>query len=253
MDALRELADRHGIVIIEDAAHALPARYKGRMIGGISDLTVFSFYAVKNLTTGEGGMVTTNRDDFADRLRTRRLHGISRDAWKRYSADGSWYYEVDYPGFKYNMTDLNAALGLGQLAKLDMFHEIRTRYVQLYLKGLAGVPEVAVPTAPAHVEPAWHLFILRVDPHALSIDRNAFITALKQENIATSVHFIPLHLHPYYRKAFGYQPGDFPNALAAYQRAISLPLYPRMSEGDVGDVVDAVRRIVDANRAGRRA
>jgi dTDP-4-amino-4,6-dideoxygalactose transaminase len=253
MDALRELANRHGLLLIEDAAHALPARYKGRMVGAIGDLTVFSFYATKNLTTGEGGMVTTDRDDFADRLRTRRLHGISRDAWKRYTAEGSWYYEVDYPGFKYNMTDINAALGLQQLAKLDMFHELRLRYVSLYAKGLSEVAEVMRPTAPAHVDPAWHLYIIRVDPDRLTIDRNAFITALKNENIATSVHFIPLHLHPYYRKAFGYQPDDFPNALRAYQRAISLPLYPRMSEDDVWDVIGAVRRVVDANRAGRRA
>lgn len=253
MDALRDLATRHGLVIIEDAAHALPARYRGRTVGTIGDLTAFSFYAGKNLTTGEGGMVTTDRDEYVERLRTRRLHGISRDAWKRYSADGSWYYEVDYPGFKYNMTDINAALGLQQLRKLEMFQELRNRYVGLYTQGLSDLPGVRLPEAPPDVESAWHLYILQLDLDALTIDRNAFIEHLKRENVSTSVHFIPLHIHPYYRTTFGYQPQDFPNALHAYERAISLPLYPRMSEDDVWDVVAAVRRIAGAHRAGRRA
>lgn len=254
MDAIKQLADQHGLIIIEDAAHALPTLYRGRTIGTIGDLTCFSFYATKNLTTGEGGMVTTNREEYVDRLKTRRLHGISRDAWKRYSADGSWFYEVDYPGFKYNMTDLNASLGLQQLKKLKMFHELRTRYAALFTQGLSDVPGVIVPEVPADVESAWHLYIMRVDEKALTIDRAAFINELKRENIATSVHFIPLHIHPYYRNTFKYRPEDFPNALHAYEGAISLPLYPRMSEGDVWDVVAAVRRIAGAHQAaGRRA
>jgi dTDP-4-amino-4,6-dideoxygalactose transaminase len=208
---------------------------------------------VKNLTTGEGGMVTTNRDEYVDRLKTRRLHGISRDAWKRYSADGSWFYEVDYPGFKYNMTDLNASLGLQQLRKLKMFHELRLRYAAQLTQGLSGVPGVIVPTVPSDVESAWHLFIMRVDRDALTIDRAEFIKELKRENIATSVHFIPLHIHPFYRNTFQYKPEDFPNALRAYEGAISLPLYPRMSEDDVQDVIAAVRRIARTHLAGRPA
>ena len=253
MEPLRALADRHRLIVIEDAAHALPARYRGRMIGALSDLTVFSFYAGKNITTGEGGMVTTERPDFAERLRTRRLHGISRDAWKRYTAEGSWYYEVDYPGFKYNMTDLNAAIGIHQLEKSDRFHEIRSRYARRYTEGLAGVAELILPTVPADREHAWHLYLVRVRPEMLTIDRAAVIEQLRAANIGTSVHFIPLHLHPHYRSAFGYQPEDFPRAVTAYRGAISLPLYPRMTEGDVDDVVRALRRILRAHRIGRGA
>jgi perosamine synthetase len=253
MDPLLQIAARHGLAVIEDAAHALPARYQGRPIGSLGDLTVFSFYAGKNLTTGEGGMITTARDDLAERVRTRRLHGMNRDAWKRYTAEGSWYYEIDYPGYKYNMTDINAALGLQQLAKLDMFQAVRTYYAQLYHLGLSDLPEVILPEAPPHVQHAWHLYVIRVRPERLAIDRNAFITALREENIATSVHFIPLHLHPYYREQFGFAPGDFPNALRAYQGAISLPLYPAMTESDVWDVIHAVRRIVEQHRLRRSA
>jgi dTDP-4-amino-4,6-dideoxygalactose transaminase len=253
MEPLRALAERHGLLVIEDAAHALPARYRGRTIGTLSDLTVFSFYAGKNITTGEGGMVTTEREDFAERLRTRRLHGISRDAWKRYTAEGAWYYEVDYPGFKYNMTDLNAAIGLHQLEKSDRFHEIRSRYARRYTDGLGDLPELVLPTVPADREHAWHLYLVRVRPETLTIDRAAVIEQLRAANIGTSVHFIPLHLHPHYRAAFGYRPEDFPLALAAYRGAISLPLYPRMTDADVDDVVRTLRRIVGAHRAGRAA
>jgi perosamine synthetase len=253
MDRILELASQHNLTVVEDAAHALPARYKGRLVGSIGDLTVFSFYAVKNLTTGEGGMITTDRDEYANLLRTRRLHGISRDAWKRYSAEGSWYYEVEYPGFKYNMTDLNAALGLQQLRKLDMFHAVRTYYVNLYNLGLSDLPELVLPDAAANSSHAWHLYIVHLVPDRLTINRDRFIELLRGDNIATSVHFIPLHLHPFYRDTFGYKPEDFPNALRAYQGAISLPLYPRMSEADVWDVIRSVRRIVERHRVRRRA
>jgi dTDP-4-amino-4,6-dideoxygalactose transaminase len=253
MDPILDLAQRHHLHVIEDAAHALPTRYKGRMVGSIGDLSVFSFYAGKNITTGEGGMVTTQSDEYADLLRTRRLHGISRDAWKRYSAEGSWYYEVNYPGYKYNMTDLNAALGLQQLAKLPMFHAVRSYYANIYHLGLSDLPEVTLPTADPSVQHAWHLYILSLNLDRLTIDRDAFIQLLREQNIGTSVHFIPLHIHPYYREVFGYQPEDFPNALRGYQRAISLPLYPRMSEADVWDVIRAVRTIVERHRVRRSA
>jgi dTDP-4-amino-4,6-dideoxygalactose transaminase len=251
MDALLELGSRYDLKIIEDAAHALPARYKGHLIGSIGDLTVFSFYAVKNLTTGEGGMITTDSDHYADLLRTRRLHGISRDAWRRYAAEGAWYYEVEYPGFKYNMTDLNAALGLQQLQKLDMFHAVRTYYANLYNLGLSDLPELTLPEVSPKATHAWHLYIIHLKLDRLTIDRDRFIDLLRKENIATSVHFIPLHLHPYYRDTFGYTPSDFPHAVAAYRGAISLPLYPRMSEADVWDVIRAVRRIVEDHRVRR--
>ena len=252
MDQILELASGHNLTVIEDAAHALPAHYKGRMVGSIGDFTVFSFYAVKNITTGEGGMVTTNHAKCVERLRTRRLHGISRDAWKRYSAEGSWYYEVDYPGYKYNMTDINAALGLHQLRKSEMFRALRGYYADLYHQGLSDLPELTLPQAHPSVQHAWHLYIIQLNLERLTIDRDTFFELLRKENIGASVHFIPLHIHPYYRNTFGYRPDDFPNALRAYQRAITLPLYPRMSEADVRDVISAVRRIVQRHRVGRQ-
>lgn len=253
MDPILELAARHDLRVVEDAAHALPSRYHDRTVGSIGDLSVFSFYAGKNITTGEGGMVTTERSEWADTIRRSRLHGINRDAWKRYAADGSWFYEVTSPGFKCNMTDLNAALGVQQLRKLDRFHGARTYYASLYQTGLGDVPELRLPTAPAWGQHAWHLYIVRLELDRLTIDRDTFVRLLRERNIGASVHFIPLHLHPYYRDAYGYKPDDFPNALAAYRQAVSLPLYPRMTEGDVWDVIHAVRDIVARHRAGRRA
>lgn len=253
LDPLLELATRHNLRIVEDAAHTLPAQYKGRAIGSIGDMTAFSFYATKNITTGEGGMITTESDEYADRLRVRRLHGISRDAWKRYTSEGSWYYEVEYPGYKYNPTDLNAALGLQQLRRADRFHAIRSYYAGLYQHGLSDIPELTLPQPPPWGSHSWHLYVIQLNLDQLTIDRTEFTRLLREENIGVSVHFIPIHLHPYYRERFGYRPTDFPNALQAYERAISLPLYPRMSEADVWDVIRAVRAIVDRHRARRSA
>jgi perosamine synthetase len=248
MDALHDLARRHDLVVVEDAAHALPARWHGRTIGTLSDLTVFSFYAGKNITTGEGGMVTTGRDDLAARVRTRRLHGISRDAWKRYTAQGSWYYEVDYPGFKYNMTDLNAAIGLHQLRKCDRFHARRRQHAARYRAGLADVAELVLPAEAPGADHAWHLFVVRLRAERLRIGRDEVIERLRERNIGTSVHFIPLHLQPFYQRALGARPDDHPRATAAYRGAISLPLYPRMTEDDVDDVIEALRDVVTEHR-----
>ena len=253
MDPLLELAARHDLRIVEDAAHALPTQYKNRVIGSIGDMTAFSFYATKNITTGEGGMITTDSDEYNDRLRVRRLHGISRDAWKRYTSEGSWYYEVEYPGYKYNPTDINSALGLQQLRRSDRFHAVRSYYASLYQLGLSDVPEIALPEPAPWGSHAWHLYVIQLNLEQLAIDRDAFMRLLREENIGASVHFIPLHLQPYYRDTYGYRPTDFPNALQAYKRAISLPLYPRMSEADVWDVIRAVRRIVERHRARRQA
>jgi perosamine synthetase len=221
------------------------------MVGAIGDLTVFSFYAVKNLTTGEGGMITTDSGEYADLLRTRRLHGISRDAWKRYTAEGSWYYEVDYPGYKCNMTDIGAALGLQQLRKLDRFHSLRHAHAMLYQRGLSDLPELILPETPSYAQHAWHLYVIRLQRGRLTIGRDAFFELLREANIGASVHFIPLHIHPYYRRMFEYRPEDFPQALRAYEGAISLPLYPRMTEDDVWEVIHVVRDIVGRHRAGR--
>lgn len=248
MDEISAIAEEHGLLIIEDAAHATGAKYKDRIVGTISDVTVFSFYATKNLTTGEGGMITTEDAELAEKMRILRLHGISSDAWKRYSDRGSWYYEVLFPGYKYNMTDIQASLGIHQLAKQEKFLEVRQRYAKMYTDAFRDLPEIATPAVKNHVRHAWHLYVIRLDLERLTTNRSHFIEALRKENIGTSVHFIPLHLHPYYKKRFGFSKGDFPVAEAIYDGIVSLPLYPRMSERDVEDVIRAVRKVVADSR-----
>lgn len=249
MDEIRALARSRGILVIEDAAHAIGAAYQGKLVGSdVEGFTVFSFYATKNLTTGEGGMVITDRDDLAERVRLLGLHGITHDAWKRYSATGSWYYEVVAPGYKYNMTDVQSALGLIQLKRLPWFIERRELISGQYNQAFADLPEILTPWVAPHVRHARHLYPIVVDSARLKINRGEFIEALKAENIGTSVHFIPVHLHPYYRDTFGYKRGDFPNAEWVYDGMISLPLYPHMTVDEVSDVCGAVRRTVLRNR-----
>lgn len=243
-DALREIATRHGLVIVADAAHALPSRYRGRMIGAVADLTAFSFYVTKTLATGEGGMLLTENDTWADRAQVMRLHGMSRDAWNRYSAEGSWFYEVVTPGYKYNLTDVAAALGLRQLTKQPRFLAERTTIAARYDGAFGHVPELETPFVPGDVETSWHLYILRLNLDRLSVDRAQVIRALGAENIGTSVHFIPLHLHPWYRDQFGFVPDSFPVAHAQYRRAISLPIFPGMTDDDVAGVIDAVTKVI---------
>ncbi len=254
MDAILAIARARGIAVIEDAAHAFPAMYRCRMVGAIGDMTAFSFYATKTLTTGEGGMLTTDNPDYAQRAAIMALHGISHDAWKRYSAEGAWYYEVLEPGFKYNMPDLAASLGLHQLARRQWLHERRQAIAARYSSAFSRYEEFETPPDPAHVVHAWHLYMLRLRPERLTTTRDDFIRALANANIGTSVHFIPLHLQPYYRMRYQLTPQDFPNALDAYLREISLPIYPAMSDDDVDDVIAAVIEIVhrDRRRARRR-
>ncbi len=248
MAPLNALAEQYNLFILEDAAHSLPARYKGQMIGAhatrnpqsaIRNLVAFSFYATKNLTTAEGGMLT-GALELINWARTWSLHGMSRDAYKRYSAEGSWYYEVILPGYKCNMTDIQAALGLQQLKKLDGFQVRRRQIVRRYQEAFAGNDALQTPVERPDVESAWHIYALRLNLERLTIDRARFIEELKARNIGTSVHFIPIHLHPYYRDKYGYKPDDFPVAHREYQRLISLPLNLRMSDGDVEDVIEAV-------------
>jgi dTDP-4-amino-4,6-dideoxygalactose transaminase len=248
MDAILAIAKAYGLPVIEDAAHAFPAKYRGRMIGSISDFTAFSFYANKTLSTGEGGMLTTANSAYAERAAIMTLHGISRDAWKRYGSEGSWYYEVLQAGYKYNMTDVAAAIGLHQLARSEWLLERRRAIAQHYMEAFSQLPEVEIPPDPVHVEHAWHLYILRLQLERLTITRDAFISALKQANIGTSVHFIPLHLHPFYRDTYHLAANDFPAALHAYQRAISLPIYPGMTDEDGEDVIAAVEQIIETHR-----
>jgi dTDP-4-amino-4,6-dideoxygalactose transaminase len=248
MDQIVAIAKKHDLRVIEDAAHALPALYNGHKIGTIGDITCFSFYATKTITTGEGGMATTENSEWAEQMRIMSLHGISHDAWKRYTKEGSWYYEILSPGFKYNLTDIGAAIGIEQLKKCDEFWEARQRIATIYEKAFADLQEIQLPTCPNDLQHAWHLFIIQLNLERLKINRNQFIEALRQKQIGTSVHFIPLHLHPFYRDRFGYKPEDFPNANAVFDRIISLPIYPKMTEGNVRDVIVAVRQIVQEYR-----
>jgi dTDP-4-amino-4,6-dideoxygalactose transaminase len=247
MDPLLDLARVHDLFVLEDAAHAFPARYKGRTVGTIGNCTVLSFYATKNITTAEGGMLLGDRNLVAN-ARTWSLHGMSRDAYKRYSAEGSWFYEVVLPGFKCNMTDIQASLGLQQLKKLPLFQQRRREVVNAYNAALSELPELQVPVERADVESALHIYPLRINLDRLSIDRRQFIEELKARKIGASVHFIPNHLHPYYRDKYGFRPEDFPVAYGNYQRLVSLPLHPRLSEADVQDVIDAVSDVVARHR-----
>jgi dTDP-4-amino-4,6-dideoxygalactose transaminase len=248
MDAIRSIAEAHHLAIVEDAAHALPARYHGDMIGsGSATLTAFSFYATKNLTTAEGGMLTGD-PEIIDRGRVIGLHGMSRDAWKRYDKGGSWRYEILTPGFKYNMTDIQAAIGLVQLQRLAGFQQRRRQIVARYRDAFSNLPALQLPIARPEVEHAWHLYMLRLNLDALTIERDQFINELTKRNIGTSVHFIPLHLHPYYRDKYGLRPHDLPVAYDNHLRQLSLPLHPGMTDQEVADVSDAVLDVVHTFR-----
>lgn len=244
LDPIYDLASAHNLIVLEDAAHAVSGKYKGRMIGSGRNPVAFSFYATKNLTTAEGGALTGD-EELLEQARVVSLHGMSRDAWKRYDKGGSWYYEVLLPGFKYNMTDMQASLGLWQLRKLESFQARRREVVAAYNEAFQGNPALETPVERPHVESAWHLYVLRLRPEALTIGRDQFIEELKVRNIGTSVHFIPIHLHPYYREKYGYVPQDFKIAYENYQRMLSLPLNPGLSDQDVADVIEAVLDVVE--------
>lgn len=247
MDEIMAIACEHHLQVIEDAAHALPARFRGRFVGSFGNPTAFSFYATKNLTTAEGGMLS-GTPEFVERARVFSLHGMSRDAWQRYGKDGSWYYEIVAPGFKYNMTDIQAAMGLAQLRKLSSFQVRRRQIAKLYNDAFSGTRALQLPAERAHVEHAWHLYVLRLNKEALTIGRDRFIDELRQRNIGSSVHFIPIHLHPYYRDKYGYRADDFAVAHGNYQRLLSLPLHPKLTDRDVSDVIEAVLDIVHTYR-----
>ncbi len=249
MDRLQAIAKRYALRVVEDAAHALPASFRGARIGTISDLTAFSFYATKTITTGEGGMLTTNNDAYAERATKMRLHGIGGDAWKRYSREGTWFYEVLHAGYKLNLCDLLGALGLAQLHKCDDFWEQRRRIARMYSEQLARIEELEVPSdGAAFGEHSWHLYILRIKSDSLSINRNEVIEELRKAGVGTSVHFIPLHLHPFYSHYYGYQRGDFPNAEDAFSRCISLPIYPGLRDEQVVRIIGSVQQIAKRNR-----
>ncbi|MGB7862237.1 MAG: UDP-4-amino-4,6-dideoxy-N-acetyl-beta-L-altrosamine transaminase [Candidatus Sulfotelmatobacter sp.] len=243
LEAMKELSDSRGLVLIEDACHALGAEYKGRRAGSIADMTVFSFHPVKHLATGEGGMVTTDRADYAETLRRFRNHGLSTDARQRQS-EGQWHYEMVLLGFNYRLTDIACALGLSQLKKLEENLSRRREIAARYEVALCDLKEITLPTVRPDVNPAWHLYPIRLNLEKLSADRGKIFRALRAENIGVSVHYIPVHLHPYYRDRFGNRAGEYPIAEAAYARLISLPMFHGMSDGDVADVVRALQKVI---------
>ncbi len=251
MDAFLALAREHGLAIIEDAAHAAGTSYRGRKVGAIGDYTAFSFYATKNLTTAEGGMLTTPHADASDRIRVLGLHGISRDAWKRYTAAGSWYYEVQEAGYKYNMTDMAAALGLAQLARFDAMQAVRRQYVERYNQAFDSDPAIQLPPTADEARGdvhAWHLYVIRLNLEAVTIDRDGLIDALKEAGVGTSVHFIPITHHPFYQQTLGVSPADTPVATETYSRMLSLPLYPKMTPDDIEEVIARTKAILERHR-----
>jgi dTDP-4-amino-4,6-dideoxygalactose transaminase len=247
MNLITKVADKYNLAVIEDAAHALGAKYGGRMIGSVdgSTTTCFSFYATKNITTGEGGIVATHLDDFATKVRESSMHGMNYDAWNRYSDRGSWYYEIVNAGYKYNMNDLQASIGNIQIDKIERFQKDRQNIAKVYAQEFEKYSDVIVgPHEKKGISSAWHLFPILLLYEKLNIDRNKFIDALKAEKIGSSVHFIPIHIHPYYREKYGYKKEDFPNTQFAFEHEISLPIYPKMTQDDVMDVASAIKKLV---------
>ncbi|HHT9130650.1 MAG TPA: DegT/DnrJ/EryC1/StrS family aminotransferase [Candidatus Brocadiaceae bacterium] len=246
MDTILAIAGKYRLKVVEDAAHALPTTYRGKLVGTFeSDATVYSFYVTKTIATGEGGMIVLRNAEIAERCRVMRLHGINRDVFNRYtSAKSSWYYEVIAPGFKYNMTDIAASLGIHQLKKIWTFQKRRAKMVAYYDEAFSDLPVILSPKAPKDDLHAWHLYVLRLRSE-VAISRNRFIELMAEKGIGCSVHFIPLHLHPYWRDTYHLKPEDFPNALGVYERAVSLPLYTKMSMADQKRVVNAVKEILE--------
>jgi dTDP-4-amino-4,6-dideoxygalactose transaminase len=252
MDAIWSLASKHNLAVIEDAAHAVGSHYRGVPVGacggGATSVAAFSFYATKNLTTGEGGMVTTSDEVLAARMKRLSLHGIDADAWNRYSAEGSWHYDVTECGFKYNMSDLQAAIGLHQLRKQEGFIRRRASYAQLYASALGDIEEIELPSNPPDGRHSWHLYAIRLNLDKLSLDRAAFVKQLRERAIGSSVHFIPVPLLSYFAPYAGEARNYCPRALQLYRRLISLPLYPEMTEEEVWRVANAVKSIVADSR-----
>ena len=248
LDTINEIADLHQLTVLEDAAHAVGAKYRGQWIGGSSNPTAFSFYATKNMTTGEGGMLTGD-PELIEQVKVISLHGMSHEAWNRYQKGGRWFYEVVLPGFKYNMTDLQASMGLCQLDRVQGFIERRTEIANRYTQEFGGSGVFECPAERSDISHAWHLYVLRLREGQLCIDRDRFIEELTKRKIGSSVHFIPIHLHPYYRDKYGYRSEDFPAAHDSYQRSLSLPLNPSMTDHDVADVIEAVHEIATQYRS----
>jgi len=246
LEKILQIAKDNNLVIIEDASHALGATYKGNKIGSISDMTIFSFHPVKHITTGEGGMITTNNKEYYERLILFRTHGITKDKDKLLNYDGPWHYEMQELGYNYRLTDFQCALGLSQLKKIDRIIQRRREIVKKYNYEFKNIPEIKIPQINlADSNPTWHIYMIQLNLEKLKVGRRKFFEALKAENIGVNVHYIPVHLQPYYQKRFGYHLGDFPKAENYYSRAITLPLFPKMSDKDVNDVIVAVKKVIN--------
>ena len=239
-DALREIADRHQVSLVADACHSLGATYRGRSVGSLADLSVFSFHPVKHITTGEGGMITTDREEYAKRLRIFRNHGITSDHWQR-EAQGSWFYEMVDLGYNYRITDFQCALGMSQLQKLPRWLERRQEIARQYDEAFAGIKEIRPLAVEAEVRHAYHLYVIRVNKDGPGFDRKTFFQALRSRGIGVNVHYIPVHLHPFYQKRFGTGPGLCPVAESVYEQVLSLPMYPAMTDEDINMVINTVR------------
>jgi len=251
---VKELAGRYNLKVIEDAAHCCPAHYRDEddgewlSVGNAADISCFSFYANKTITTGEGGMACTNNEEYAERIRLMSLHGISKDAWKRYFRDGNWYYEIVAPGYKYNMADIAASLGIHQLRSADTFRRRRVHLAEHYSDLLSDVEELRLPTEMPNRQHSWHLYVVRLNLEKSKVSRNEFISGLKEYGVSTSVHFTPLHMHPYYRETYGYQPLDLPRTAGIYEEIVTLPLYPAMELDDINYVCDGIKSILSAGK-----
>jgi len=243
MDEISEIAQENNLYIIEDAAHAIDAEYKNKKIGTISDLTTFSFHPVKNITTAEGGMVTTNREDFYEKLLMFRTHGINRDAIKRFGKEGGFYYDMQYLGFRYNLSELHSALGINQMSKLESFQNRRREIVKIYYKELESLEEITLPYVKKNIKHSWHLFVLQLNLETLKVDRDHIFKAMRAENIGVNVHYIPIHYHSYYKDHFGLKKGILPNVEWLYPRLLTIPIFPKMSDDDVYDVVNALEKV----------
>jgi len=241
LDEIHDIAKEHNLIVIEDAAHAIGSEYKGKRIGGLSDLTIFSFHPVKTITTGEGGMVLTNDTDYFEKLNVFRTHGITKDPQKMEKNEGGWYYEMQHLGYNYRLTDFQCALGISQFKKLEQFIKRRREIISIYNKAFGEIKEIITPYEKPDVFSAYHLYVIQLQ----KMDRKKVFDALRAENIGVQVHYIPVHLQPYYQEKFGYKTGDFPIAEEFYKRALSLPLFPKMSNNDVNDVIDAVEKVVN--------
>lgn len=244
MDEITEIAEENNLYVIEDAAHAVDAEYKGKKIGNISDLTVFSFHPVKNITTAEGGMVLTNDDELYEKLLMFRTHGISKNAVNRFGKSGDYYYDMQYLGFRYNLSELHACLGIHQMSKLESFQKRRREIVELYNKELNDLEEIILPYVKKEVKHSWHLYVIQLNLERLKVDRDHIFRALREENIGVNVHYIPVHYHSYYENKFGLKKGILPNVEWLFPRLLTIPLFPRMSDDDVNDVVNALKKVI---------